>query len=102
MPRRIVGRRRRSSGNISDGRISNRLASTARKLTAFDAKHQPTPTAAITMPPSAGPAMRAMLKRLELSATAFGSSSRPTIWNVRDWRAGASSTSAVPISAAIT
>jgi hypothetical protein len=41
-------------GNISDGRISSRLASTARKLTAFAAKHQPTPTAAITMPPSAG------------------------------------------------
>jgi hypothetical protein len=49
----------------------------------------------MTTPPSAGPAMRAMLNRLELSAIAFGSSSRPTIWNVSDWRAGASSTSAV-------
>ena len=74
---------------------------TARKLTALAAKHHPTPTAAMTTPPSAGPAMRAMLNRLELSAIAFGSSSRPTIRNVSDWRAGASSTSAVPLRAAI-
>ena len=67
----------------------------------FAAKHQPTPTAAITTPPSAGPAIRAMLKSVEFSATAFGSSVRPTIWKVRLWRAGASSTSAVPVSAAI-
>ena len=46
--------------------------------------------------------MRAVLKRLELSAIAFGSSARPTIWNVRFWRDGASKTSAVPVSTAIT
>ena len=44
------------------------------------AKHQPTPAAATTTPPTAGPTTRAALNRLELSATAFGSSSRPTIW----------------------
>ena len=65
------------------------------------AKHQPAPTAAIRTPANAGPKIRAMLKRLELSATAFGSSSRPTIWKVRFWRDGASKTSAVPVKAAI-
>ena len=45
--------------------------------------------------------MRAVLKRLELSAIAFGSSSRPTSWNVRFWRDGRSKTSAMPVSAAI-
>ena len=102
MPRNIVGRARRASGNISDGRIISRLASTARNETAFAAKHQPTPTAAITTPPSAGPTMRPRLNSVELSATAFGSSSRPTIWNVMLCRAGASRTSAVPVSAAMT
>ena len=48
----------------------------------------------------AGPTTRAALNRLELSATAFGSSSRPTISKVSAWRAGASSTSTVPRSAA--
>ena len=56
------------------------------------AKHQPTPTAAITTPASAGPRIRAVLNRLELSAIAFGSSSRPTSWIVRFWRAGRSNT----------
>ncbi len=42
------------------------------------AKHQPDPTAAITMPASAGPRMRAVLKSEEFRAIAFGSSSRPT------------------------
>ena len=65
------------------------------------AKHQPVPTTAITTPAIAGPKMRARLKRLELSATAFGNSSLPTIWNVRFWRDGASNTIAVPVSAAI-
>ena len=47
-------------------------------------------------PAIAGPMMRAPLKRPVLSATAFGSSSRPTIWNVSDCRPGASRTSALP------
>jgi len=65
------------------------------------AKHQPEPNAAIRMPASAGPKIRAVLKRLELRAIAFGNSSRPTIWNVRFCRDGASKTSAVPVSTAI-
>ena len=89
------------SGNSSPTRITSRLASTARKLIELIAKHQPDPTAAISTPASAGPKIRAVLKRLELSAIAFGSSSRPTIWNVRFCRDGASKTRAVPVSAAI-
>ena len=81
--------------------MARRPASTARKLTVLIAKHQPAPTAAISTPARAGPKIRAVLNRLELSATAFGSSSRPTIWNVRFCREGASNTSAVPVSAAI-
>jgi len=77
MPRIIVGRARRASGNISEGRIITRLVRTARNDTAFAAKHQPTPTAAITRPPIAGPTTRPRLKIVELSATAFESSSRP-------------------------
>ncbi len=68
----------------------------------FAAKHDATPTAPITTPASAGPAIRARLTRLELSATAFGSSSRPTIWKVSDCLAGASSTRTDPMPAAIT
>ena len=45
--------------------------------------------------------MREALKRLELSATAFGSSAGPTIRYVSAWRAGASSTCTEPWSAAI-
>ena len=49
----------------------------------FNASRITGPAAAMTTPASAGPKMRAVLNRLEFSATAFGSSSRPTIWNVR-------------------
>ena len=42
-----------------------------------------------------------MLKRLELSATAFESSSRPTSCIVRFWRAGRSKTTAMPVNIAI-
>ena len=62
----------------------------------FARKQTPTPATATTTPPAAGPTTRAALNRLELRATAFGSSSRPTISNVSAWRAGASSTSTVP------
>ena len=76
--------------------MNARLASTATKLTALSKKHAPTPAVAITTPPSAGPITRVPLKSPELSATAFGSSSRPTIWNVSCWRAGWSKTSEIP------
>jgi len=45
----------------------------------LNAKQKPTPAAAMITPPRAGPKMREALKRLELSAIAFGSSLRPTI-----------------------
>ena len=60
----------------------------------------PTPKAAIRIPAIAGPTTRDALKRLELRATAFGSSRSPTIWKVSVCRPGASNTSATPESAA--
>ena len=77
-------------------RIASSAASTARNETALIAKHAPTPTAAMIAPAIAGPTTREALKRLALSATAFGSSSRPTIWNVSECRLGASRTSPTP------
>ena len=59
------------------------------------AKQTPTPHAAMITPASAGPITREPLNRLAFSATAFGSSSRPTIWKVSAWRPGASKTIAV-------
>ena len=58
------------------------------------AKQTPTPKAAISTPASDGPTTREALKRLAFSATAFGSSSRPTSWKVSACRPGASKTSA--------
>ena len=87
---------RASSLYSSDCRISSSPASTARNVAALIAKHQPMPTAAISTPPIAGPTIRPALNRDELSATAFGSSSRPTSWKVSAWRFGASKTSAAP------
>src|SRR5207237_241382 len=72
------------------------------KLTAFAANAIDAPTAAIARPPSAGPKMRAPLKRLEFSPIAFGSSAGPTIAYVSACRPGASRTCVVPRSAAIT
>ncbi len=80
-----------------------RLASatkTARKLKAFRTKQIPVPAAAITSPAIAGPITREPLKRPALSATAFGSEWRPTIWNVSDCLPGASNASVMPPSAA--
>ncbi len=54
------------------------------------------------MPARAGPHTREALKTLELSATAFCSSARPTMRYVSCWRAGASSTWTVPPRNAIT
>ena len=52
---------------------------TARKLRALIAKAAATPTSPIVRPATAGPMIRAPLNIAELSATAFGMSSRPTI-----------------------
>ena len=52
-------------------------------------------------PASDGPKMRDALKRLELSAIAFGSASRPTILYVSCWRDGTSSTRTSPFRNAI-
>ena len=69
--------------------------STARKVTALIAKQTPVLKAAISAPAIAGPTTLEALKRLAFSATAFGSSARPTIWKVRACRPGASKTRAV-------
>jgi len=53
------------------------------------------------MPAAAGPKIRDALKRLELSAIAFGNSLRPTIRYVSCWRDGTSSTSTSPLRNAI-
>ena len=98
MPRPDLGALGR--GRSSLARIASRPASTARKLTALNAKQKPAPASATTTPPSAGPTIRAPLNRLELSATAFGSSRGPTIRYVSACRDGASSTSTVPRSPA--
>ena len=66
------------------------------------AKQTPTPHAAMTTPAKAGPTTRDALKRLAFSATAFGSSSRPTIWKVSACRPGASKTIALLESTAST
>src|SRR5262249_18344169 len=76
---------------------STRLARTARKLTALRAKQTPTLDTAMTTPATDGPTTRAALKSAAFSATAFGSSSRPTIWKVSDWRPGLSKTIAAPL-----
>ena len=52
--------------------------------------------AAIAKPPSAGPMMRATLNWMEFSATAFGTSSGPTISITNAWRVGTSIALAVP------
>ena len=70
--------------------------STVRKLTALIAKHHAMPTCAMTNAASAGPAMRARLKPLELSAIASRKRSRPTKSSTSDWRAGISTAAIVP------
>src|SRR4029453_13484122 len=79
----------RSTGTSSWVRVSARLVSTARKLTVLSAKQTATPKAATITPAAAGPTTREALKRLALSAPAFGSSSRPTIWKGGRGRGGA-------------
>ena len=60
----------------------------------------PAPATRMT-PAMAGPKIREALKSVELSAIAFGRSSRPTIRYVSCWRDGTSSTSTVPLMKAI-
>ena len=60
-------------GKNSLVRIASRPSSTARKLIALTMKQTPTPAKPRMMPASDGPKMRDALKRLELSAIAFGS-----------------------------
>ena len=54
------------------------------------------PTAPITSPAAAGPAIRARLKMALFSAMAFGMSARPTISVTNAWRVGLSTTVARP------
>ncbi len=103
MPSRMPATTRvdcRATGVSSSGRRRYSDTSTARKLTALTAKQSPVPTAAMSSPAIAGPTTRDALNRPELSATAFCSSVGPTIWNVRVWRPGASTTRTSPPSAA--
>jgi hypothetical protein len=52
--------------------------------------------AAMRTPPMAGPIIRALLKEVEFSPTAFGRSASPTSSDTKDWRAGASKAEAHP------
>ena len=78
-------------------RISSSAAMTARKLDAVEGKAPGRAHAARTMPASAGPTMRAMLKIIEFMAMAFIRSRRSsTISTASEWRAGASKELAMP------
>ena len=79
----------------------SRPPSTATKLIALTRKQTPTPAKPRRIPATDGPRIRDALKRLELSAIAFGSVSRPTIRYVSCWRDGASSTRIAPFTNAI-
>src|SRR2546427_12876832 len=68
----------------------------ARNETAFNAKHQPGPTAAYTNPARGGPTTRLALKTGELSATALLRSSRGTSEGSIDCRPGGSNAITVP------
>ena len=63
-------------------------------------KHHAVPTVANKIPPSAGPMMRAPLNIIELTAMAFGKSSRPTISTTNACRAGPSKALITPVTAA--
>ena len=56
----------------------------------------PGPANATTKPPIAGPSTRAVVPRLDISATAFGRSFEPTIWKTSACRAGPSSAATTP------
>ena len=69
---------------------------TATKLRPFTTNAAPIPIAAIVTPAIAGPAIRAMLNIAEFRATAFATSSRPTISMTKAWRTGMSTAFAQP------
>ncbi len=74
----------------SDGLIRRSATSIAAKVAAFTRKHGSTPTVAIRMPATAGPAMRAMCTSALLRLTAFTTRSAPTISITKLWRVGLS------------
>ena len=76
--------------------IPRSATSIATKLSALSAKHGPTPRTAITVPASAGPAMRLVWTTTELSATALTIRSCPTSSITNDCRAGLSIASTEP------
>ena len=70
---------------------------TAKKLIAFITKHHFAPKCAIISPASAGPVIRARLKEIEFSATAFGSSELEAMSErTRAWRDGESNAVKMP------
>ena len=84
-----MGRWNRCSSAL---RIIASAITTAKYDTALPKNTHSTPTYLIRSPPSAGPVMRAEFSTALLSATAFGSFSRPTISSTNAWRAGSSTT----------
>lgn len=84
----------------SPGRIRHSAMPTAMKLTKFSRNTQPVPISPISTPEIAGPMMPARLNTIELSPTALGRCSGPTISMVNDWRVGASIAAAHPIAQA--
>ena len=75
---------------------------TGTKLAAFKKNVPPTPMAAIVRPPMAGPTMRAPLKRMLFSGTAFRSRSLPTISGTNACRVGLSKALLTPSASAST
>ncbi len=70
--------------------------STAANEAALIRNTHPDPTQAMTAPATAGPTIRAALKEVEFSATAFDRSASPTSSDTKVWRAGASNAEAQP------
>ncbi len=77
-------------------RMASSAMITARELTPFKKKHQPSPIHAIAKPAIAGPTTRAPLKMEELSAMALGKSSFPTICTKKACRMGTSNAFTIP------
>ena len=80
--------------------MSSSAAMTARNDAAFSRKHSPTPTLAMSTPPSAGPRMRDELMTTPFRPTALARSSGPTISYTKLCWDGMPRASAVPVSAA--
>ncbi len=86
----------RSAGCSSDSRISFRLIRTAANDAALTRNADGVPTAAMTRPATAGPAILARLNTALFSPIAFGRSLRPTISTANACRVGLSTTVARP------